>query len=70
MGYGVPHDSRQFMEVYGPGTVQSYLVVQDPEPRDGPRRSEFGGMQHETANAEHASAVTAKSPRWRGRAHG
>jgi hypothetical protein len=61
-GTEFPADYRRFMEVYGPGTVQSYLVVQDPEPRGGPRRSQFGGMQHETANAERSWALASKSP--------
>ncbi|WP_084000422.1 hypothetical protein [Actinomadura kijaniata] len=61
-GTEFPSDYRRFIGSYGPGTLQGYLVVQDPEPKGGPRRSRFGGMQHETANAERAWATDAKTP--------
>lgn len=65
-GTNFPSDYRQFIGLYGSGTVQSYLVVQDPEPKGGPQRSQFGGMQHETANAEQAWVTDAKTPELEG----
>jgi hypothetical protein len=56
-----PPDYRQFIEVYGAGAIENYLSVQEPEIKGGRQKSEFGGMQHETVNAQHAWATIEKS---------
>ncbi len=61
-GKEFPSDYRQFIELYGAGTIQEYLVVVTPEPRGRPHRNATGGMRHEAANAVEAWASTAKSP--------
>jgi hypothetical protein len=50
-GKEFPPDYRQFMDAYGPGTVENFLVVERPEPRDTPSDPQTGGMAHETATA-------------------
>ncbi|PZG02317.1 hypothetical protein [Micromonospora deserti] len=44
------------MEVYGPGTIQEFLVIQEPEPKDAASGAGTGGMVSETTNAEMAWA--------------
>lgn len=61
-GKEFPPDYRQFIELYGAGTIQDYLVIVDPEAKGTQPKSEFGGMLHETANAENAWAEVRKSP--------
>lgn len=61
-GKEFPRDYRQFIGLYGSGTIQNYLVIEEPEPKGGQPKSEFGGMLHETANAEQAWATTRKAP--------
>ncbi|WP_324786222.1 SMI1/KNR4 family protein [Streptomyces sp. H51] len=61
-GKEFPSDYRWFIGLYGSGTVQNYLVVQEPEPKGDLPKSEFGGMLHETVNARNAWARGKKSP--------
>lgn len=61
-GKGFPSDYRQFIELYGAGTIQDYLVVVTPEPKGKPHRGATGGMRHEAANAAEAWTRVAKAP--------
>ncbi len=61
-GKAFPSDYRQFIELYGAGTIQDYLVVVTPEPKGRPHRNATRGMRHETANAAEAWASMTKSP--------
>lgn len=51
-GRKFPADYRQFVEVYGHGGVDGFLLIVRPEPRDAPRGVGTGGMAQETATAE------------------
>lgn len=51
-GKEFPADYRQFIGVYGPGTIEDFLVIQEPEPREALSPAATGGMASETANAE------------------
>lgn len=61
-GKEFPPDYRQFIEVYGAGAIENCLTIEEPEPRGGRQKSEYGGMQHETANAELTWGLVQKSP--------
>ncbi|MFD0075022.1 hypothetical protein ACFVIY_21590 [Streptomyces sp. NPDC127166] len=61
-GRGFPADYRQFIQAYGPGSIQAYLVIQQPEYKGAEPASPFGGMLLETVNAEDAWARDKKSP--------
>ncbi|MCZ4103020.1 SMI1/KNR4 family protein [Streptomyces sp. H39-C1] len=61
-GKEFPPDYRQFIERYGPGTIQNYLVIELPEYRDAQSASPSGGMLLETVNAEAAWDREEKSP--------
>ncbi|WP_162952350.1 hypothetical protein [Streptomyces hundungensis] len=50
-GKEFPPDYRQFMGLYGPGTIESYLVIELPECKGTPPASPYGGMLLETENA-------------------
>ncbi|PBC61813.1 hypothetical protein BKI49_22745 [Streptomyces sp. Tue6028] len=65
-GTEFPRDYRHFVERYGSGTLQSCLVIEEPEPGGGRPTSAFGGMLHETANAEEAWVSARKPPEWAG----
>ncbi|MEU8526930.1 MULTISPECIES: hypothetical protein [Streptomyces] len=57
-----PPDYRRFMAEYGPGTVQDYLSVLEPEPKGPLDQARMDGMLEETANAEDEWADGGKSP--------
>ncbi|MFI6263191.1 hypothetical protein [Micromonospora sp. NPDC051006] len=61
-GKEFPADYRQFMEVFGPGTIQDFLVIVQPEPKEAASVDATGGMVHETANAEMAWTEFRKEP--------
>lgn len=61
-GKEFPPDYRRFIEAYGAGTMEDYLVVLNPEPKGGQPKAELSGMLHETANADSAWAREPKSP--------
>ncbi|MFY1577485.1 hypothetical protein ACN26Z_21560 [Verrucosispora sp. WMMD703] len=61
-GKQFPADYRQFMDVYGPGTIAEFLVVKQPEPREVLSGAAAGGMVCETANAEAAWTEFRKEP--------
>ena len=67
-GKEFPPDYRRFIEVYGAGTIEDYLVVLGPEPKGGRPKVELSGMLHETANAESAWAREPKAPELAGAA--
>lgn len=60
-GKDFPPDYRQFMDVYGPGTIQNYLVIVEPAPKGTPS-DPLTGMAHETANAELLWTKVRKEP--------
>ncbi|MFE0652558.1 hypothetical protein ACFVZH_28685 [Streptomyces sp. NPDC059534] len=61
-GREFPPDYRHFVDVYGAGSIQGYLVIQQPEYKDAEPASPYGGMLLETRNAEHSWAQENKSP--------
>ncbi|MFJ8770512.1 SMI1/KNR4 family protein [Streptomyces clavifer] len=61
-GKDFPPDYRQFIERYGPGAIQNYLVIELPEYKDAQPASPYGGMLLETKNAEAAWNREDKSP--------
>ncbi|MFB8038770.1 hypothetical protein ACFC5Z_38875 [Streptomyces sp. NPDC056004] len=65
-GKEFPPDYRQFIEAYGPGTIQRYLVIQRPEYKGDQPASAYGGMILETKNAEAAWESEEKSPELEG----
>lgn len=61
-GREFPPDYQQFISLYGPGTIQNYLVIPLPEYKDGPLISPHSGMAQETKNAEAAWERDEKTP--------
>ncbi|MGW5658907.1 SMI1/KNR4 family protein [Streptomyces sp. NPDC003758] len=55
-GKEFPSDYKQFIEAYGAGSIENYLVVLAPEAKEERLATEGDGMVHETANAEAAWA--------------
>lgn len=65
-GRDFPGDYKQFMTVYGFGTIQNFLVVVEPEAKGPLPRSEIGGMLQETATAELTWEHVRKAPQLSG----
>lgn len=61
-GREFPADYRRFIGAYGAGTIENYLVVQEPEPRGERTPGATGGMVQETANATLAWTKVPRSP--------
>lgn len=65
-GKDFPPDYRRFMDLYGPGTIQRFLVLGAPEPKGAPSDPRTGGTAHETANAILTWTRVRKEPALRG----
>lgn len=65
-GRPFPPDYQRFMAVYGPGTVQDFLSILEPEPKAPLSEARMDGMLEETANAEDEWAEVGKAPRLEG----
>ncbi|MFI6744257.1 hypothetical protein ACIBI9_66345 [Nonomuraea sp. NPDC050451] len=63
-GRPFPPDYQRFMEVYGAGVVQDFLVILRPEPKAP--TTQFDGMLVETANAEDTWQDVYKAPELEG----
>ncbi len=61
-GKDLPSDYRTFIEEYGAGTIENYLVIYDPERKGAPPKGATGGMRVGTADAKDAWAREHKSP--------
>ncbi|MFI0977157.1 SMI1/KNR4 family protein [Streptomyces sp. NPDC021093] len=60
-GKAFPSDYIRFMEIYGPGSIEDYLAILSPEPKDSILEQESGGMAPETATAQLTWATSRKS---------
>ncbi|MGW6497715.1 SMI1/KNR4 family protein [Nonomuraea angiospora] len=65
-GRAFPPDYVRFMQVYGPGAVQNYLSIDEPEPKLSLSQARRDGMVVETANAEADWESEDKSPELEG----
>lgn len=61
-GRSFPSDYRRLIDFYGAGGVEDCLGIVAPENRHEPPASPYGGMIHETANAEGAWGRIPKAP--------
>ncbi|POX52531.1 SMI1/KNR4 family protein [Streptomyces sp. Ru71] len=61
-GRPFPPDYMRFMEVYGAGVVQDFLVVVAPQPNGPLAEVGWDGMVEETGNAEDTWADAYKAP--------
>ena len=58
-GRRFPADYREFMTTYGTGTIQNFLSIASPDPKEAPGQ---GGMVDETATAELLWTQVRRSP--------
>lgn len=65
-GRQFPPDYQQFMGLYGAGTIEDFLVLAQPEPREAPAGPRNEEMAHETANAVLSWANVRKEPALQG----
>jgi hypothetical protein len=61
-GRAFPSDYRQFMTVYGAGSIQNFLQIVSPELKEAPSGPGQGGMVQETATAELLWTQVRRSP--------
>ncbi|GAA2081703.1 SMI1/KNR4 family protein [Actinomadura alba] len=61
-GKEFPDDYRQFIEMYGAGTIENFLVVVKPGPKGESPEQETGVMFNETATAEYLWTDARRSP--------
>jgi len=61
-GRAFPSDYQRFMTVYGAGSIQNFLAIVRPEPRQAPIDPASGGMAQETATAELLWSQVRRSP--------
>ncbi|WP_328912053.1 MULTISPECIES: SMI1/KNR4 family protein [unclassified Streptomyces] len=67
-GKTFPPDYRKFIETYGAGVIENYLVIFKPEFKGGQPESDYGGMIPSTLDAEGAWVDYEKSPELQGAA--
>ncbi|GLY70023.1 hypothetical protein Atai01_66420 [Amycolatopsis taiwanensis] len=65
-GRPFPLDHRRFIEVYGAGAIEDFLVVVGPQPKVPFEDAGWNGMVHETGTAEGTWEDTRKSPELEG----
>lgn len=61
-GRTFPSDYREFVTVYGTGTIQTFLSIAAPEPKEAPGDPAVASMVRETATAELLWAQVRRSP--------
>lgn len=59
-GRPFPADYQRFIEVYGAGAIQDFLVIIPPQLKEPPEDAGWNGMVHETDTAEDTWNATSK----------